>query len=77
MSGKVPLTEMTQGRRDLLEKAIEKYKGMEESEDKDLLFALIVAAEICPRTTCAFCEHIARSEAQQQSKSEVGEAEAG
>ena len=75
MGGKVPAEEMTPWRVRLLADGWAVLNGDKSIDKKQVIRDLLRAAEECPRTSCAYCEHIARSEAQRQA--EVGEAEAG
>lgn len=76
MSGKVPAEKMTKARVDLVVRANDiEGRSVSKSQLLALIENLAAAAIECPRIECAYCEHQARSEAQQQAQ--VGEAEAG
>jgi hypothetical protein len=77
VSGKVPPGDMPQDRIKLLDKAKEAFTNgnFSKSGMVSIIESLYYAAIECPRMSCTYCEHIARSEAQRQSQ--VGEAEAG
>lgn len=77
MGGKVPPEDMDPERVSLLRLAKSAAKDMHKNHLLDLVRALTDAAQECPRSSCAFCEHQSRAEAQKQRQSHVGEAEAG
>lgn len=77
MSGKVPAEDMTQARLEVMAKieAVTEGKGPEEQKSypKSLLAQALPLLEECPRTSCAYCEHIARSEAERNKEVLQGE----
>lgn len=69
MGGQVPAQDMTGERLQLLAEAMvlvetpDRDKWPARKDVRGLIERLVHAAERCPRTSCAYCEHIARSEA--------------
>lgn len=73
MGGKVPAEDMTEEREQLLADAVQVLAGDKSIDKKQIIRDLALAAEECPRTSCAYCEHIARSERDREKEVLQGE----